>query len=213
MEDISHDGSRRVLDRMHELEEVTRKQCNDVLRIHQTRSAEINTKQKSLETIVMRSEAKFTSMQMSLQRRGEKERKETVALINELKKSILAVDQQASSVVADLDRKIEILQFQIASLDVTLKDVSELCERAEAAAACAQESARTVPVPLRGQYEDQDRFMTSNDLRKAAVSSARSIRDPSRERGKLAWCIHIAKQAASRSPSRGRSRRTISYDL
>ena len=82
-----------------------------------------------------------------------------------------------------------------------------------AAAACAKESGRTVRLPLGRQYEDRDRFMTFRDLRPAAVSSARSTRDPSRERGKLAWCIHIAKQAASRSPSRGRSRRTISYDL
>ena len=213
IEDISPDGSRRVLDRMHELEEVTRKQCNHVLRIHQTRSAAIDSKLESLETIVLKSEAKFTNMEMSLQRRGDKERRETAALINELKTAIQAADQQASSVVADLDRKIEVLRCQIASLDVMVKDVSELCEMAEAAAACAQESARTVPVLLRKHYEDRDCFMTSKDLGSAAVSRARSIRDTSRERDKLAWCIHIAKEAASRSPSRGRSRRTVSYDL
>ena len=213
IEDITPDGSSRVLDRMHELEEVTRKQCNHVLRIHQTQSAAIDTKHKSLESIVMKSEAKFTNMELSLQRRGDKERRETAALINELKTAIQAADQQASSVVADLDRKIEVLRGQIASLDVTVKDVSELCEMAEEAAANAQASARTVSVPSRKPYKDRVCFMTSKDLGSAAVSRARSIRDTSRERDTLERCIHIAQEAASRSPSRGRCRRTMSYDL
>ena len=82
-------------------------------------------------------------MEMALHRRGDRERKETTEVHNELKAAIAAVDQQASAAVIQLDQKVADAERQIAALDTTVKEVLRLCERAEVPAGRAQSAART----------------------------------------------------------------------
>ena len=188
IEDVTEDGSKRVLDRMHHLEAVTRKQCQKLIQIHDRRSAILDGKFKNCEAIVLKAEAKCASMEASLERRGDRERKETAELLSDLKAAIAVVDQQACSAVVALDRKVEEVKFQLASLDVTVKEVSEFCERAEAAAARAQEFVRDVP------SQQTHRWMSSAELKEVAVSRARSLGAGGRSREQLVRCIDLAKE-------------------
>ena len=47
MQDLTKEGSIRVLDRMHELEQVTRDQCNDLLRIMYDKSRDVAERSRS----------------------------------------------------------------------------------------------------------------------------------------------------------------------
>ena len=135
MLDLTNEGSTRVLDRMHELEEVTRKQCNSLLRILNEKGDSIGKKYKDCELLVVEAEAKCTNMELYLHRRGDKERQETTEVHNELRAAITAIDQQACTAVAELENKLQCTTEQISSLDATVSEVQGLCERAEAAAA------------------------------------------------------------------------------
>ena len=199
MEDLTGEGSRRVLERMHELEMVTRAQCNSLLRILHDKSASIDEKYKSCEILVIEAEAKCSNMEMALHRRGDRERKETTDVHNEPRAAISAIDQQASLAVVELDKKVECATNQILALDATVNEVHGLCERAEVAAARAQEYACIV------RHRQQDDWMTSAELKEVAIARARSLQSPDGQPIQLARCIRLAQKAASRSPRRQRA--------
>lgn len=200
MEDLTADGSQRVLDRMHELEDVTRRQCNSLLGILNEKGESIDKKYKDCELLVVEAEAKCTNMELYLHRRGDKERQETTEVHKELHAVISAIDQQACSAVAELESKIQRTTDQINNLNVTVAEVHGFCERAEAAAAQAQVS---VEAASRRQLAS---WMTSAELKEAVITRARSLQPGDQQQGQLAWCIHMAQEAASRSPGRQRGR-------
>ena len=200
MLDLTPDGSTRVLDRMHELESVTRTQCNDLLRILHEKGDLIDKTYKNCELLVEEAEAKCSNMELYLHRRGDRERQETTAVHNELRAAITAIDQQACTAVAELENKLQRATLQVSSLDAMVSEVQGLCERAEAAAAQAQMSADQA---CKRQSAD---WMTATELKEAVITRAQSLQPGGRQQGQIAWCIHMAQEAASRSPSRQRAR-------
>ena len=200
MLDLAPESSKRVLDRMHELESVTRTQCNDLLRILYEKGHLIDKTYKNCELLVEEAEAKCSNMELYLHRRGGIERQETTGVHNELRAAITAIDQQACTAVAELENKLQRTTEQISSLDATVSEVQGLCERAEAAAAQAQMFAEE------SRKQQPADWMTSTELKEAVITRARSLQPGARQQGQFAWCIHMAQEAASRSPSRQRAR-------
>ena len=200
MLDLTPEGSTRVLDRMHELESVTRTQCNDLLRILHEKGDLIDKTYKSCQLLVEEAEAKCGNMELQLQRRGGRERKETTDVHNELRAYMTVIDQKASTAVAELEDKLQRTKLQVSSLDATVSEVQELCERAEAAAAQAQLSADEAR-----KWQPAD-WMTATELKEEVITRAQSLQPGGRQQGQIAWCIHMAQEAASRSPSRQRAR-------
>ena len=197
--DLTGEGTKRVLDRMHELEEATRNQCNDLLHIMDVTGRGIDDKIRKAELLVMEADAKCTNIEMVIRRRGDRERKDTTDLLRELKGAISAVDQQATDSFLRLGDKIAEAERHISALDTAVKEVHLLCERAEDAAAQAQDAASTA---CRRQ---SDEWVSSKELKRRAVQRARGLRSANCDPGQVAWCIHLAQEAASRSPSRCRS--------
>ena len=93
MQDLTREGSSRVLDRMHELEAVTRGQCNSLLEILTQKGDTIDKKYKDCELLVLEAEHKCTNMELYLHRRGDRERQETTELHKELHAAIGAIEQ------------------------------------------------------------------------------------------------------------------------
>ena len=199
MLDLTPEGSRRVLDRMHELESVTRTQCNDLLRILHEKGDLIDKTYKRCELLVEEAEAKCCNMEHQLQRRGDRERKETTDVHNELRAYMTVIDQKASTAVAELEDKLQRTTLQVSSLDATVSEVQELCERAEAAAAQAQLSADEAR-----KWQPAD-WMTATELKEEVITRAQSLQPGVRQQGQIAWCIHMAQHAASLSPRRQRA--------
>ena len=70
MLDLTPEGSTRVLDRMHELESVTRTQCNDLLRILHEKGNLMDKRYKNCELLVeelaRRGRAHWEEMEISM---------------------------------------------------------------------------------------------------------------------------------------------------
>ena len=115
MEDLTKEGSTRVLDRMHEIEMVSRKQCNDLLRILNDKGDRIEKHYKNCQLLVEEAEAKCGNMEFQLHRRGDRERQQTTEVHNELRAAIATIDQQACTRVAELDNKLQRATDQISS--------------------------------------------------------------------------------------------------
>ena len=200
MEDLTKEGSTRVLDRMHEIEMVSRKQCNDLLRILNDKGDRIEKHYKNCQLLVEEAEAKCGNMEFQLHRRGDRERQQTTEVHNELRAAITTIDQQASTAVTGLDNKLQRATEQISSLEAMFSEVQGMCERAEAAAAQTQSAAAAWK-----RKQAAPDWMTGEELGEAAVTRAGSLQPGSRE---IPECIEMAQEAASRSTSRQSQRST-----
>ena len=201
MMDLTPEGSTRVIDRMHELEHTTRKQCNDLLTIMRVKGDDMNKTFLRAELLVIEAEAKCENLEHILRRRGEKERQETTAVLNELRNAIETIDLRASSTVQELEAKLQQAGSQILSMQKKVFDVTLLCDKAEAAAAQAQMAAD------RACSRQLAEWSSPQELKAQVVARARSVQPGGAEVG---WLVSLAQEAAARSPRRAVARLTAS---
>ena len=204
LQDLTPTGSKRVLDRMHELEQVTRQQCIDLLRILEANGNKVMQTFRRAELLVHEAEATCQQLEFNLTRRADKERQETVKVQNELKETIEAIDTRATARVQEVEDKLQQAANQIMEVQTKIVKVTNLCDKTEAVAAAAQQAAfhasDRAKIACKRQFAE---WASPQELKDKAVQRARSAQpgDPS-----MAWIIHMAQEAASKSPRRAAQR-------
>ena len=198
MLDLAPETSKRVLDRMHELEATTRNQCNKLMQIMNDCGQELNHTFNKCELLAARAEVKCGNLEDSLRRRADKERQETTAVHEELRAAIAAIDEQATGAVQKLETRLQQTSDQIDRVQAMVADVRTLCTAAENAAERAQTLAATAS---RQQLEDK---VSSQDHMRVVVARSRSAQPGGPE---MPVIIKLAQQAAERrSPVRAMAR-------
>ena len=197
MLDISPEGSARVLDRMHELEEVTRKQCNELLQIMNHKNLQVEQTYLKAESLVTEAEATCMNLEQVLHRRGDRERQETTKVQNELREAIQAIDTQATAAVVELVEVREEVRSNMQQIEDKFREVRAVLDAAEAAAAEARVMADKA---CQRQFAE---WASPQELKDAVCSRARSVEPGSQG---VAWIINMAQEAAARSPRRAAAR-------
>ena len=198
MLDLAPESSKRVLDRMHELEAAARNQCNRLLQIMNECGREINHTFNKCELLAARAEVKCGNLEDSLRRRADKERQQTTAVHEELRAAIAAIDAQANGAVEKLETRLQQTSDHIDRVQAMVADVRALCTAAEMAAERAQTLAAA---PSRQWLGDG---VSSQDFKQVVVTRSRSVQPGGPE---MPVIIKLAQDAAGRrSPVRAMAR-------
>ena len=208
MADQDPQGSKRVLERCTELEELMREHCNQVFSIMKTNGTEILKNMERAAYLVKQAEEKSDNLKANLSQRADKERQETMLLLNQLKMTVDGLDTQASNRILELESKFQQVGSQILEARKEIADLTQLCERGEAAVAEAQMAAakaqKAADIACKRQPQE---WSTPNELKAQACLRARSVQPDTSE---MKWVVHLAQESASRSPTRLHARRSLS---
>ena len=208
MADLDPQGSKRVLERCTELEELMREHCNKVFAVMKTNSMEILKTMEKADHLVKQAEEKSDNLKANLSKRADKERQETMNLLNQLKATVEGLDTQASNRILELESKFQQVGSQILQARAEIADLTQLCERGEAAVAEAQTAAakaqKAADIACKRQPQE---WSTPNELKAQVCLRSRSVQPDS---GEMKWIVHLAQESASRSPTRLHARRTLS---
>ena len=211
MGDLDPQGSQRVLDRCTEMEGLMREHCNKVFTIMKTNGSEILRTMERADQLVKDAEAKCENLKANLSQRADNERQETRNLLTQLKATIEGVDEQASNRILDLEARFQHFGSQLLTVRTEMANVTLLCERAEAATAGAQaalaEAKTAAANASRASKRQLEEWSTAHELKAQACLRARSVQPDS---GEMRWIVHLAREAASRSPTRLEARRSLS---
>ena len=94
--DLDPRTSQRTIDRVVELEKLTREHSNEVLRIVMIRKGEIEEQLKVADDLVKRSAALVSQGIDRLKRKGDEERKATTLTLQDLKDSVSMIDERVA---------------------------------------------------------------------------------------------------------------------
>ena len=94
--DLDPRTSQRTIDRVVELEKLTREHSNEVLRIVMIRQGEIEEQLKVADGLVERSAALVSQGIDRLKRKGDEERKATTLTLQDLKDSVSMIDERVA---------------------------------------------------------------------------------------------------------------------
>jgi hypothetical protein len=198
MLDIYGDTSARVLTRMHELEDVTRTQCNEVLACFDQRKAKLQEVVAAAEEQCRRAEHLSGNLEQRLRRRADMERQETTAVLEELRQAISQVDVKTADTLARMLSVEQTVQSTLFDLQVVAEEARAHGESAEEAAARAQALVTTANA------------LDNHLLANALLGRARMMRPDDAE---LPSIIALAQEVAGarvRASSRGSAQRTRS---
>ena len=208
MADLDPQGSQRVLERCTELEELMREHCNKVFAVMKTNGMEILKTMEKADHLVKQAEEKSDNLKANLSQRADKERQETMNLLSQLKATNEGVDMEASNRILELESKFEHAGSQILQARTEIANITQLCERAEAAVAEAQTAAAKAQTAAgRACKRQLAEWSTPNELTAQACLRARSVQPDS---GEMKWIAHLAQESASRSPTQLHARRSLS---
>ena len=116
---------------MHELEQVSRQQCIDLLQILGASGNEVMQTFRRAELLVHEAEATCQQLEFNLTRQADKDRQETVKVQNELKETIEAIDTRATARVQEVEDKLQQAANQIMEVQTKIIKVTKLCDETE----------------------------------------------------------------------------------
>jgi hypothetical protein len=195
MLDLHGGTAARVLTRMHELEDVTRTQCNEVLACFDQRKAGLQGVVAAAEEQCRRAEHLSGTLEQRLRRRADMERQETTAVFEELRQAISQIDVKTADALA---RMLSVEQ----EVQSTLRDLQAVAEEARVHGESAEQAAATAQVMVNTATALDNHLLTD-----VLLGRARMMRPDDAELPSIIALAQEVAGARSRASSRGSAQR------